>query len=130
MRRFIPIGVLLAASVALAACSGSAASPSAAPSVGPNGEPAASSGSGGGAAAAVTIKGFAFAPADVTITVGTTVTWTNDDSAPHTVTFEDGTTSERLDTGATYSRTFDAAGTFAYVCAIHPQMKATVTVTQ
>ena len=70
-------------------------------------------------AGAVTIANFAFDPADVEVAAGTTVTWTNDDS------FE----SEDMSQGDTFDHTFDAAGTFDYICAIHPSMKGTVTVT-
>jgi plastocyanin len=79
---------------------------------------------------AVTIKGFAFNPADVTVKVGTKVTWTNEDGATHTVTASDGSfTSDDLDRGATFSHTFDTAGSFAYICSIHTGMKGVVTVT-
>ena len=132
MRTSISIGVLLAVSVALAACSSSTASPSAAPSAAASAEPsAAGGGSGGGSEAAVTIQNFAFAPADLSVKVGTKVTWTNQDSAGHTVTFDTGSdTSDTLGNGASYSQTFNTAGTFAYHCKIHPSMKTSVTVTQ
>lgn len=134
MRRIIPLGTVLAVGIAVAACSGSGATPSApssaAPSVGLSAEPSASNAGGGGGGEAVTIKGFAFAPAALSVKVGTTVTWTNRDNAPHTVTFDVGNDSSGdLANGATYSETFTTAGTFAYHCAIHPNMKATVTVT-
>ena len=133
MRTSISIGVLLAVSVALAACSSSSASPSAAPSAAPSVEASASGGggTGGGSEAAVTIQNFAFAPADLSVKVGTKVTWTNQDSAGHTVTFDTGSdTSDTLGNGASNSQTFNTAGTFAYHCKIHPSMKASVTVTQ
>lgn len=81
---------------------------------------------------AVTIKGFAFAPAALTVKVGTAVTWTNQDSDAHTVTSQDNggpLTSAALSTGQTYSYTFTKPGTYAYLCTIHPFMTATVTVT-
>ena len=73
---------------------------------------------------------------DLTITVGTTVTWTNLDSAPHTSS--SGTSPSKsgiwdtgtLSTGNSGSITFNEAGTFAYFCTIHPSMTATVTVTE
>ena len=83
----------------------------------------------------VDIQGFAFSPDTITITKGTTVTWTNKDSAAHTVkgigaaltsgTFSSGT----LNQGQTYSQTFNEAGTFDYECSIHPSMKGKVIVT-
>jgi len=128
VRRLISIGALVALTIALAACS---SSPSPSPVVSPagGGAPSASA-PAGGSGQAVTIKGFAFDPASISVTVGTTVTWTNEDGTAHTVTFDSGgVDSGHLATGATYSRTFDAPGTFAYHCAIHPSMTGTVTVT-
>lgn len=78
---------------------------------------------------AISIEGFAFGPADITVPVGTTVTWTNNDGPPHTVTADDGSfESENLATGDTFSFTFDTPGTYTYHCAIHPSMTATITV--
>jgi plastocyanin len=80
---------------------------------------------------AVTIAGFAFTPATITVPVGTKVTWTNQDSANHTVTADDGKafSSGNIGSGATFSFTFATAGTFPYHCAIHSNMTATVIVT-
>ncbi|MQY28834.1 hypothetical protein NRB56_44190 [Nocardia sp. RB56] len=79
---------------------------------------------------AVTIDNFAFAPAALTVRVGSTVTWTNRDEEPHTVVSADGTLhSPGMGTGATYSFTFTKAGTVDYVCSIHPFMHGTVVVT-
>ena len=76
------------------------------------------------------IAGFAFSPADLTVKVGTTVTWTNEDGAPHIVATDDGSfKSETLNKGDTFSFTFSQAGTFPYHCGIHASMKGTVTVT-
>jgi plastocyanin len=93
----------------------------------------------GGAAAAsapttksVEAMGYKFAPADLTITVGDTVTWTNHDTAPHNIVITDGPekfTSPTLQTGQTFSHTFTQAGKYSYYCAIHPDMKASITVT-
>jgi plastocyanin len=77
----------------------------------------------------VTIDGFAFAPATLTVTPGTTVMWTNRDEEPHTVVASDGSFhSPGMGTGATYTHTFAAPGTFEYVCSIHPMMRGTVVV--
>jgi plastocyanin len=82
-------------------------------------------------ASSVAIADFAFAPAQLTVAAGTTVTWTNSDGFAHTVDAADDTfVSEALDQGATFSHTFDAAGTFAYICGIHPSMAGTVVVTE
>jgi plastocyanin len=81
---------------------------------------------------AVAIKNFAFSPATLKVTVGTTVTWTNQDTDAHTVTSA-GTGgplhSAALATHAAYSYTFTKPGTYAYLCTIHPFMTATVEVT-
>ncbi|MCW2513248.1 MAG: amicyanin [Mycobacterium sp.] len=79
---------------------------------------------------AVNIAGFAFAPATLTVTAGTTVTWTNKDEDPHTVVAGNGAfRSQALGSGGVYSFTFPAAGTFDYICSIHPFMHGTVVVT-
>lgn len=80
----------------------------------------------------VAIENFAFSPAAITVKVGTKVTWTNKDSAPHTVTTDNGVgpNSGNLAPGDTYSFTFDTAGTFAYHCSLHNSMTATIIVTQ
>lgn len=78
----------------------------------------------------ISIDNFAFAPATLTVRVGGTVTWTNRDEEPHTVAASDGSFhSPGMGTGATFSRTFPAPGTFDYVCSIHPMMHGTVVVT-
>ena len=78
----------------------------------------------------VSIQGFAFNPATLTIKAGTTVTWTNEDSASHTITsagfFDSGTVA----TGQTFSKTFDQPGTYNYACSIHPSMKGKIIVEQ
>jgi plastocyanin len=77
----------------------------------------------------IDISGFAFNPATITIPAGSTVTWTNSDSATHTITADDGTwDSGAVANGKTYSRTFDTAGTYKYHCAVHPSMTGTVIV--
>ena len=76
----------------------------------------------------VTIKDFAFSPASVDIKVGESVTWTNEDSATHNVEGDGGISSGDLANGQTYTKTFDTAGTYAYKCAIHPNMTGTVVV--
>lgn len=79
----------------------------------------------------VNIDGFAFAPATLTVSVGTTVTWTNRDEEPHTVAATDGSFhSPGMGTGATFRHIFTDAGTFDYVCSIHPMMRGTVVVTR
>lgn len=77
----------------------------------------------------VFIQGMAFSPSTITVTAGTTVTWTNKDGVAHTVTsttslFDSGS----ISAGGTYSHTFSTAGTFPYLCTVHPTMTATVKV--
>jgi len=63
------------------------------------------------------------------VAAGTTVTWTNQDTAGHTVTADDGSfASKTIETGGTFSQTFSTPGTYAYHCAVHPNMKATIVV--
>jgi len=79
--------------------------------------------------ASVGISNFSFNPKKLTVKIGTTVTWTNDDPAPHTIAFADFT-SQTLNTGDTYSYTFTQAGTYDYYCSIHPSMKGQIIVAQ
>jgi plastocyanin len=61
--------------------------------------------------------------------VGTTVTWTNNDSVTHTVTADAGAfDSGALSPGHTYSFTFRTSGTYSYHCSIHRSMTATIIV--
>jgi amicyanin len=79
----------------------------------------------------VVIQNFAYQPANLQVKVGTTVTWTNQDAAPHTITFRDGalTSSKLLQKDGAFSYTFTTAGTFTYYCQVHPYMTAQVVVT-
>jgi plastocyanin len=80
---------------------------------------------------AVTIDNFAFGPAAITVAAGTKVTWTNRDDEPHTVASADDPKvfkSGPLDTGDSFSFTFDRPGTYRYFCSIHPHMTGTVVV--
>ena len=77
----------------------------------------------------VDISGFAFVPSTLTVSVGTTVTWTNNDSVSHTVTSNDNLfESGNLAKGATFSHTFNQKGTFNYHCSIHPSMTGKIIV--
>ena len=150
--RYAAVTSVAAAVLALAACgsSGSTSSDTAsgdrsyggggATTVGAAATTAAAGGaattaaSGGGApaagAGAVTIKDFAFDPGDLSVAKGTTVTWKNDDSATHRIKSGDGSfDSEDLKNGDSFEHTFDTAGTFDYICGIHPSMKGKITVT-
>jgi plastocyanin len=141
LHRSLPILALTAALFLIGACSGGGATtaPSAAASEAPAAsEPAASEPAAGGAACtpstaagevAAEIADFEFSPADISATVGQTVTFTNNDSAPHTATLDDDScTTENLNQGDSGGLTFNAAGSYPFHCAIHPDMKGTITV--
>ncbi len=78
----------------------------------------------------VSITNFAYSPAELRITQGTTVVWTNDDSVGHTVTSESGTELDSVlfSKGQTFSHTFNTAGEFNYLCTPHPWMKGKIIV--
>jgi plastocyanin len=77
----------------------------------------------------VKIDNFSFGPAELTVAVGTTVTWTNRDDIPHTVVSTNKVfKSKVLDTDEKFSYTFTQAGTFPYFCSIHPKMTGKVVV--
>ena len=98
-----------------------AASPEASPAA----TPAAS-----GQEVAVGIVDFAFDPAEIEVPAGTTVSWTNEDSVPHTATAEDGSfDTGTIEAGASGSHTFATPGEFPYICAFHPTMQGVVRVT-
>jgi amicyanin len=77
-----------------------------------------------------TMQNYTYQPANMQVRVGTTVTWTNQDSVPHSVTFKNGMKDSGLLTqGQSFSYTFNTPGTYQYYCTVHPYMVATVTVT-
>ena len=79
--------------------------------------------------ATVDIDNFAFTPAALTVTAGTTVTWKNEDDSPHRIGDKNGTfKSAALDTDDTFSHTFAAPGEYPYICTIHPYMVGTIIV--
>lgn len=83
------------------------------------------------AASAVDIQNYTFKPAAITVPVGTTVTWTQQDIDLHTVTATDKSfDSGELENGKSWSWTFKSLGTYSYVCALHPFMKGEVVVTK
>lgn len=81
--------------------------------------------------AEVKIDNFSFGPASLTVSVGSTVTWTNRDDIPHTVVSTDDPRvfkSKVLDTDEKFSFTFTKAGTYPYFCSVHPKMTGKVVV--
>ncbi len=111
--------ILLIGILILTACGGGS-------SGGQNSQPA---GQSGGGTQEVKIVNFAFTPATLSVKVGTTVKWTNQDSAAHTVTADDGSfDSGQMSQNQTFSFTFSKAGTFSYKCSNHPNMLGKVIV--
>lgn len=84
---------------------------------------------GAGSSPTVAILDRSFSPRSLTVADGSTVVWTNESERDHTVTFDAGGGSGELVPGARYRHTFSEPGTFSYLCAFHPEMTATVTVT-
>jgi plastocyanin len=77
----------------------------------------------------IVVKNFMFQPMSLTVKAGSTVTWTNMDEEPHTVVSSSGLfRSSALDTKDSFSFKFDKAGTYSFVCSIHPQMVGTIVV--
>ena len=77
----------------------------------------------------VNIDNFSFTPKQVSVSVGTTVTWTNQDDVPHNVVSTGGKfSSPVLDTDQKFSFTFMEAGSYEYFCKLHPMMTGTVQV--
>lgn len=84
-----------------------------------------------GASHSVQIVNFAYAPQAITVTAGDSITWTNQDEAPHTVTTSSGPqaiNSPNLSKGQSFTYTFTVPGTYNYYCAVHPDMRAQVVV--
>ena len=107
--RMMPMAVCLAALAAAAACL-----PSASQTADPH---------------RIVVKDFMFVPAALTISTGSTVTWTNLDDEPHTVTSDAGLfKSGAMDTNESFSFRFDRAGTYRFTCSIHPRMVGTIIV--
>ena len=79
--------------------------------------------------AEVNIDNFSFAPQELSVTVGTTVTWTNRDDIPHTVVSTDGVFKSKVrDTDEKFSYTFTKAGAYPYYCSVHPKMVGKIVV--
>ena len=85
---------------------------------------------GGGGGTEVSMADIAFDPAEVTVGVGDTVTWMNDDSVDHDVTADSFSSGDPggMAPGKTFDHAFEEAGTFDYVCTVHPGMEGSVTV--
>jgi plastocyanin len=66
-------------------------------------------------------KSYEFEPAVIEVEQGATVTWTNDDSFTHTIRFDGDDETAELEPGDTFERDFVEAGSFHYVCTLHPR---------
>jgi len=76
----------------------------------------------------VAIDNFTFSPAELTVKVGTTVTWKNHDDIPHAVVSAGKFRSKTLDTDDSFSFTFTVAGDYKYFCSLHPHMTGMIKV--
>ena len=82
-----------------------------------------------GPVASVTMDHNTFIPNEITVAPGTTVTWTNNETMPHTVVDQNkGFRSKTIVKDGTFSFTFTTAGDYNYLCSIHPNMKGTIIV--
>lgn len=123
MKKVIVLSLLMAGTLALGGCSlygGTKNNSSGAANPSPRQISTA-------AANDVNIQNFSFTPGTLTIKKGATVTWTNNDSAPHQIksaTFN----SDQMSQGQNFSSAFNSAGTFDYFCAIHPSMTGKIIV--
>ena len=126
------IGLLMLAALALAAAgcgSSNKSSSSSSSSSTSSPAPATSTASGGGGGTVtIDMKNIAFNPASATVKVGQTVKWVNQDSAPHNIT-GGPLHSKTFGQGGSFTYTPKKAETISYVCTVHPNMKATLTVT-
>ena len=77
----------------------------------------------------VSIENLAFNPNTLTVSIGTAVTWINNDNVDHTVNAESGLfNSGTLSKGENYTYTFTETGTYSYICGLHPSMRGTINV--
>ena len=94
-----------------------------------NGGKLAQTAAGGDAASQVNISNYAFSPATLTVKAGTTVTWINHDSDPHSIDSADGKfKSKALDTDSKFEFRFTDAGEYPYNCRFHPKMTGKIVV--
>jgi plastocyanin len=117
------------AALALAACGGGSQPAAGAGDPAPAATPPASPAAAPVATTSVAIANFAFSPAVITVKAGATVTWTNRDEDAHTVAITGAPVSQPLQNSDVYTHTFAQAGSYSYLCTIHPTMRGTVVVT-
>jgi plastocyanin len=121
-RPFAKVLAAVAAVALLAGCGGGGGATASAPA------PASSPGSGSGSS--IAIRDFKFSPATLTVRHGASIDVTNDDSAPHSVTADDGDSfdSGTLQQGESATIKVARAGRYAYHCTVHPFMKGELVV--
>ena len=117
---------LFVLSLVVAACSSDDGGGTTDTTGGATGTTAETGSSGGGAT--ITIAGFAFDPDTITVSGPTEVTITNNDSATHTFTLDDGSVDETIEPGATETVTVDVSASTGFHCNIHPQMTGQIEV--
>jgi plastocyanin len=120
-KRFISIFLMLFFALAITSCSSSQTGTT---------TPATNQTSSGGTGdqkPAVTIENYSFSPAVLTVKVGTTVVWTNNDTAVHNIKSTEFN-SKGLAKGDTFEFKFEKAGTYDYICGVHPTMKGRIIV--
>lgn len=123
--RTAALATAAAAAAALSSCGGSGSSSTSADST-MSGAPTTAS--AGATTAKVQIKDFLYGPATTTVAPGAKVTWTNEDSSPHTATVKGGFDTDSITQGKSATVTLAKPGTYAYYCAFHPYMKGTIVV--
>lgn len=122
--------VFAAAAVVFSIGCGSSYSPAPAPTPNPNPNPTPS----GSTTMASIVRGAigltttAYSPNPINVAVGGSVTWTNDDTIAHTSTSAGNWDSGTIAPGGSFTKTFQTAGSFSYICSIHPNMVGTVNV--
>lgn len=78
----------------------------------------------------VDIRDYTYKPAELTIPAGDSVTFVNHDDDSHSVTAKDGSFDSKLfGTGKSWTYTFNTAGTYPYICSVHPSMQGKIIVT-
>ena len=118
------LSLLLVLALVAAGCGADDDQPTKPPAASPSGSQGTKLSDG-----AIAIEKFKFVPETVTVEVGTTVTWTNEDAAPHTATADDGSfDTGNLRRGDAGTFTFRKPGSYAYFCEFHKFMRAKITV--
>jgi plastocyanin len=125
MQSILRIALSIAATLALAACSGNGGG---AATTGP--AAAVCNDSTGTTVVAATVAGRVWSQ-PINAKVGDVITWTNSDDVPHKLATDDGSCTMGANiapSGGTASLVFTKAGTYAFHCTIHPSMKGTITI--